>query len=172
MEDLFQILFILIFIVGSIVSSMRKKKKKEQNKQTNTMQPKNIKTQESNTKKQKSSAELLEELLGLKVQLPEPQAKEAPMVYSEEDRIETWDPAKEFEDSAEIKNSTYKEKTIAKKIEFNQDRKRYKAFSKSVSPTRTFKKSTTVQRLFSNPTDLKDYIIVQEILNKPKALRR
>ena len=183
MEDLFQIIFILIFILSSIASSIKKNKKKKQAKKP-VRKP--VKVQPTTDpfaepqpvakKKQKSSAELLEEMLGLKIQLPEPQQREAPKVYSE-DSHDTWDPAKEYETDSHPseKLSKYEEKIIAKKTELKQDKQKHKAFkdteSKPIKPI-VKKKTSKASLLLKKQDSLKDLIVVQEILNKPKALRR
>ena len=76
------------------------KKKKQQQKNKGTQIPTSVMLKpQCSKKKQKTSAEILEEMLGLKIELPEPPKKEAPKSYSEnlERSGETWDPAKEFE---------------------------------------------------------------------------
>lgn len=169
MEDFFQIIIILVFIISSIVSSMRKKKKQQ------TKKPLPVKVEKkTNTTQQKSSADILEELLGFKVNLPEPQKQEAPPVYSENsyNDVDTWDPTKEFEDKNDNGYSDYQEKITAKKAEFDLDRNKYKAFKEEILLPKTIKKPTKKLNLFTNQSNLKDYIIIQEILNKPKSYRR
>jgi hypothetical protein len=175
MEDLFQIIFILIFIISSIVSSINKKKKKQQK----AAKPKPVvvkKPQTATTKKaeQKTTSQILEEMLGLKIELPEPQKSEAPPDYSEKSlKADTWDPSKEFDDRTDDGESNYQEKISAKKSQFLEDRKKHLAFKKEEkTDVREVVRSSTRNKLFAKDANLKDYIIVQEILNKPKALRR
>jgi len=177
MEDLFQIIFILIFILGSIASSMKKKKKKQQQMKKTPRRPVGESTAKPpmpSNKKQKSSAEMLEEMFGLKVELPEPPKKEAPKIYSEEtiDVTPTWDPAKEYEDTIEELQVDYKDRISARKSEFREEKKKHEAFKKERIIPKRVKKSSKTRKLFTSQTNLKDYILVQEILNKPKALRR
>lgn len=171
MEDFFQILIILIFIIGSIVSSMRKKKKQQAKKPL----PVPVESKaNSKQQKQKRSAEILEELMGLKVNLPEPPQKEAPQVYSEnsDSDVDTWDPTKEFEVKNDDGYSNYQQKTNAKKAEFDLDRNKYRAFKEEIILPNKIKKPAKKLNLFTNNSNLKDYIIIQEILNKPKSYRR
>jgi len=175
MEDLFQILFILFFIITSIVSSMRKKKKRQQAKTVPKSQP--LKT-EATYKKQKSSSEILEEILGIKIEKPEPQPQEVPTFQSSpytssyQGGNETWDPTSEYEETSEEGTSTYKEKMEAKKSEITQDKKKHKAFQENKVIHKKKIHPNKFAKLFSKKSDLKKYIIIQEVLNKPKALQR
>jgi len=169
MEDFFQIIIILVFIISSIVSSMRKKKKQQAKKTF----PVKVESK-TNSQQQKSSADILEELLGFKVNLPEPQKQEAPPVYAESSQadVDTWDPEKEFSDKNADGYNDYQEKINAKKVEFDLDRNKYKAFKEDITLPIMIKKPVHKKNLFTKQTNLKDYIIIQEILNKPKAFRR
>lgn len=182
MEDLFQILFIVIFIVSSIVSSMKKKKKKQQAANKRTQMPTaNKQTQKpavmkpaAAKMKQKTSSEILEEILGLKIQLPEPPQKEAPKSYSEPHSYEehSWDPAKDYDDINEDKSEDYHDRINAKKSQLEKDKDKHKAFKDTLVLPKQTAKPTKFQKLFENQSNLKDYIVIQELLNKPKALRR
>ena len=175
MEDLFQILIILIFIISSIVSSMNKKKRKQKVQAvkpqpvTTTMEPEPVQA-----KKEKSSAEILEEMFGMKINLPEPQEVEAPPSYGEkiESEPETWDPSQDYEVAEKkVQKIGYESKVNAKKSQLSADSEKHRAFKDEIEPEQVVK-SLGVKKLFSQQTNLKDYIKVQEILNKPKALRR
>lgn len=177
MEDFIEILFILIFIISSIVSSMRKKKKKKPaNVKKSSSRPMTTAPQ-NRVKSQKSSADILEQMLGLKLNLPEPPQKEAPTVYSEDSYQDdsTWDPAKEYDSMESTEGSSnYEDRISAKKSEFRQDKEKHKAFKslETKVPLISPVKKSNFSKLFSEQNNLKDFIIIQEILNKPKALRR
>lgn len=177
MEDYFQIIFIAIFIISSIISSMNKKKKKAEarkNAQTGSTQM----TQPVATrKKQKTSADILEEILGMKVEIPEPQKTEVPYSYGEDEEVEhSWDPTKDYEVKTEQKAndgvSDFQAINDAKKDQASHDRNRYKAFNDEVVIEKFVQNNNYKEKIFASQSNLKDYIIIQELLNKPKALRR
>ena len=184
MEDLFQILIILIFIIGSIISSLNKKKKRQkvkmQKESNNPVVPDKRErvTPNISQENQKSSSDILEEMFGLKIKLPEPQSDEAPIDYSESmtEEEETWDPAKDYEGvndpirKVRIEKN-YDLKDSEKKTELLADKEKHRAFKKD-KKSETLLYSIARQKLFSEEANLKEYIIVQEILNKPKALRK
>ena len=175
MEDLFQIIFILIFILGSIASSLSKKKKQRQAK--NKAQPIPVREPESAASKKKpakTTSQVLEEILGMKIELPEPQKYEAPRDFSEDSiATKTWDPTKEFEVKTNDGESDYEGKITEKKSEFLEARKKHSAFKKEEKvKVKDFIEVSGIDKLFSKEANLKEYIKVQEILNKPKALRR
>lgn len=171
MEDLFQIIIIVIFILSSIVSSMKKKKKAQNKASRKPVKNKNPEL----SKNKKSSSDILEEILGMKIELPEPQPVEVPVNYSEDstEQENTWDPEKDYAVTNNNSEIDYKDVIKAKKSELLEDKLKYKATSKSeVYFSQVKPKITKAQKLFSNASSLKDYIIIHEILDKPKALRR
>lgn len=174
MEDLFQIIIIVIFILSSIVSSMNKKKKQQQKNKSNKL-PSQTDVQNSKPKKkQKTTAEILEEMLGLKIELPEPPVKEAPKSYPEglERSAETWDPANDFKDYSEENLSRAKDKEVYKSSLTSEDKNKFRLSKEEIKHVRSKAQPTKIQKLFSDQSNLKKYILIQEILNKPKALRK
>lgn len=176
MEDYFQIIFIAIFIISSIISSLNKKKKK-QAKMAETESTKLPQKTVPVARPQKPVNKMLEELLGFKIEIPEPPKREAPVNYSENyDDDTSWDPTKEFEDKVNLKyqdgESDFQAKNAEKKNQASQDRIKYKAFKEGIVKEKPFKKKTNKEKILSSHSNLKDYIVIQELLNKPKALRR
>ena len=113
-------------------------------------------------------------MLGLKIELPEPRIPEVPVDYSE-NTIEhkTWDPAKEYAEVETEGVSDYRDKVSVKKSEILNARKKHTAFHKENNiDLQQVVEASGISKLFSKEANLKDYIKVQEILNKPKALRR
>ncbi len=169
MEDLFQIVLIAVFIISTIVSSINKKKKQ---------QAKASKADQSNLPKknvpiatqQKPANKMLEELLGFKIDIPEPPKREAPVNYSENET--TWDPTKEYETKVNDGLNDYQTKNAAKKDQISHDRIKYKAFKDEPAKTKYVPKIISRKKIISSESNLKDYIVIQELLNKPKALRR
>jgi hypothetical protein len=147
-------------------------KQKEKNSSTAAKENQNIQTEIPSGKKKKSSADILEEMFGMKIELPEPQEAEAPKNYSENVKEETWDPVKEFDEVYEKPESDYELKNTAKKSELSANSQKHRAFKEEKIDADTLVDVLGVQKLFSKQANLKDYIKVQEILNKPKALRR
>jgi hypothetical protein len=171
MEDYIQIIFIAIFIISSIISSMNKKKKKQQAKMAKSM-PTERQPVAANVKK-KSSSQILEEILGLKIEIPEPPKKGAPVVSSNYGESNTtWDPTKEYEDISDDGYSNYENKISQKKAEYLINSNKHKAFKDDVVKVKPTQKNIYKEKIFSNNSNLKDYIVIQELLNKPKALRR
>lgn len=170
MEDLFQIILIAVFIISSIVSSMSKKKKQQKAKASQAEQSNLPKKNVPLESRQKPANKMLEELLGFKIELPEPPKREAPVNYSESEH--TWDPSKEYETQLEDGVSDYQSKNAEKKDQISQDRIKYKAFKDESAKVKYVPKKITKEKILSSKSNLKDYIVIQELLNKPKALRR
>ena len=125
------------------------------------------------SKNKKSSADILEEMFGLKINLPEPQETESPQTYSEQVKAtDTWDPAEEYDEVYKKPRSDYQKRSAAKKTQLTADRQKHKAFNDKELKTETPFGALNAKILFSKKANLKDYIKIQEILNKPKALRR
>lgn len=169
MEDYFQIIFIAIFIISSIISSLNKKKK--QQAKAAKVDPSGIPTKQNPVlREQKPANKILEELLGFKIEIPEPPQKEAPISYSGYE--ESWDPTKEFETQVEDGVSDYQKLNAEKKDQAFQDRTKYQAFKKDAVNTKLVPQKITKEKIISSKSNLKDFIVIQELLNKPKALRR
>ena len=176
MEDYFQIIFIAIFIISSIISSLNKKKKK-QAKMAETESTNLSRTTVPAARPQKPANKMLEELLGFKIDIPEPPQREAPVNYSENyDEHSSWDPTKEFEEKVNLKTqdgeSDFQTKNDAKKNQISKDRLKYQAFKEEIVKEKPLKLKTNKEKILTSQSNLKDYIIIQELLNKPKALRR
>ncbi|MCP5063843.1 MAG: hypothetical protein GY936_15450 [Ignavibacteriae bacterium] len=176
MEDFFQILIFIIFIVSSIISSKNKKKKKKQQQQKQkatvpSSMPSNAKSKQPT--KQKTQQELFEELFGIKTKPTPP-----PVVYEEEaveDSVyQTWNAEDDFKQTKHNDDYSYKEKDQQRKSLIEESKAAYKSFETHSTLT-TIKKprpKNKLQKIFSNPSNLKEYIVVNEVLKKPKALRR
>lgn len=169
MEDLFQIIFIAIFIISSIISSLNKKKK-QQAKAAKMERAESPQKQTSVQREQKPANKLIEELLGFKIDIPEPPKKEAPISYSEDSG--TWDPTSEYESQVQDGVSDYQAKNAEKKDQIALERTKYQAFKENVVKKSVVEKKDIKKKIISSKSNLKDFIVIQELLNKPKALRR
>jgi len=173
MEDIFQILIFLIFIVSSIISSRNKKKKKQQQKKKTTL-PQNMPSSAKSKQptKQKTQQEIFEELFGIKTK-PTPQ----PVVY-EEEKVEdsvyqTWNAEDDFSQTPHNDDYSYEEKDQKKKSLIEQNKASYSNLKKSTKPAEIIiRPKSKLQKIFSNPSNLKEYIVINEVLKKPKALRK
>ena len=172
MEEYFQILIFIIFIVSSIISSRNKKKKKQQQQKATlpTSMPSSAKSKQPT--KQKTQQELFEELFGIKTKPTPP-----PVVYKEEpveDSVyQTWNAEDDFSQTSHNDDYSYEEKDQRKKLSFEKSKAAYSSFIKSPKESEIVKRpKSKLQKIFSNPSNLKEYIVVNEVLKKPKALRR
>jgi len=167
MEDAIQIIFFIIFFIFSILSSKKKNKKKKSNVPVQPAKAK--KNQSSQTKTQQ---EIFEELFGLK------QKPEVPPVdvitetqKTKENVYKTWYAEDDFKKTKHNDNYSFKEKVQKTKEQLEKEKLEHEAL-KQVSKSPKIVAQNKYQKLLLNPTTLKDFIVISEILNKPKALRR
>ncbi len=199
MEDAIQIIIFILFFIFSIISSKNKKKKQQKIKrQANPPSGKIYKQQTQQNKQQ----DIFEELFGLKPKPQVPPVGTATEANKQkESGYKTWYAEDDFKPKRHNDNYSFKEKDEELKQEFAEEDiehdvfriKRKSNFEEDIKKTKekltkeklehgaliknkqNLTKNTVenkYQKLFQNPSTLKDYIIVSEILNKPKALRR
>jgi hypothetical protein len=175
MEDFLQFAVFLLFIIISIASSIKKKNKNQTFTKTKIDASKRNYRANSVSTQQKSGSKILEDILGFKFELPEPQKPEVPTYspkqiklpkYSEHD-FET-----EYEKINEDGVSDYYEKEIAEKTELISEKVKHQVFKSKSNFENNEKLRHKIHTLISDKSNLNNYIIIQEILNKPKALRR
>ena len=169
MDSFFDYIIILIIIISLLNSIFGKKKKPEQKKTEGEIRP------ESQKKKQ-DSVDILEQLFGI------PSEKKEPEYYGEKDKeIETWNPEAEF-NKTDVKPPPVVE-TLTKEpsrferlqsVEFTPLKENrhtdllYTEKAKIIK--RNIRREEIINRL-KNPKTIRDYILVSEILGKPKALK-
>lgn len=195
MDNLFEYLIILFFIFSILQSFLGKKKKQQQQRQQQS-QTTSSTTSTSKEKKQESTSDILEQLFGLKI-LEESKSTSRsssdrnaevldPVGYHET----TWNPEEDYEDSIGIETVRYsKKRSEAKQTEFIDP---VKSLEKKISDAKksmaklpdsieveelseseyssSFVKN--IRKKIANPESIREYILVSEILNKPKAHRR
>ncbi len=202
MEDFFQILIFIVYIIIMIISANKKRKKKAQKQKVGfPASSKSGATNLPHVKKQKSQQEIFEELFGIKPKPATTQAETTKQTAKvETSTYKTWYAEDDFkpkkhndnysfrkkdkfekeefqEESLEHdvfyvrKKNKFKEKAQKTKEQLEQERLAHKAIKESKLKKKEPKKNK-YQKLFDNPSTLKDYIVISEILNKPKALRR
>lgn len=173
MDNFFELLILLVFVLSGLNSLFGKKKKQEENKNEKVLNEDGTKKVPSPNKKRQSNKELFEELFGIPSQ---PTSKNDPFEENFENvkntnQEETWDPVAEFENKPkeiytpkvsiseskkvkEIPESQYsKNETTRKNLEIN-------------------KKAIELRSIIINNKSVKNSLIIAELLNKPKALRR
>jgi hypothetical protein len=156
MENLFQLL-IFLFIVYSIVSALSGKKK---TKATDEQEDTN-KTGDVNTSPNNSTGDILEDLFGIKLpktgnEYPKQKPASSPFNRKPEDvSIVEGEPVPEDPSL----------KVAGKVITVEQS----KAYDTSFSFNQ---RTVTLKKKIKNPETIKEFLLISEILNKPKALRK
>ncbi|MGD8780108.1 MAG: hypothetical protein PVH88_14230 [Ignavibacteria bacterium] len=181
MDNIFELLVILflIFSAFSSILSKKKKQRKEMEKKTSSPVPSS-----------KKSKDIFEELFGLK--FPEENEETIETVSYKTEEENTWDPESEFlggtkpsqpktrqiEKKSSKIESQYKpswqqvnyDKLTRSEIKELDKETTLKEFSKTKVSVN--KKALEIKTKLNSPTTIREYILISEILNKPKALRR
>ena len=186
MDNLFEYLFILFIIISFFSSYFDKKKKAQQKKKAREKgQVNNIPA----AKQRQPQRDILEELFGIKQNppphpIPQPEKKtevadqSLDISMGMEDN-KTWNPEDEFKDVIPMKAEGMIEKA-GTDLEFEDSIKLNAALEKSASEEMqpyyiveapNAYESDLKERL-RNPRTVREFIIVSELLGKPKALRR
>lgn len=186
MDNILEIIIILFFLLSGINSIFGDKKKRRQKMEEKIPQDTSAKKEK---KFPKDESELFETLFGI----PKPTTK-TPDPFDEPDLEQrtysknestdyenTWNPEDEFEKSSEIKPSdvTKKEKIFEEIAKIDYDKiipaKSAKieivSLDKLTKP-QVNKKVSELRKILKSKKSVKDSIIIAEILNKPKALRK
>lgn len=193
MDDFFEIL-IYIFIIISVISSFFKKKKRvQQNQQTqgsqqNTGGQTQLTVQQTEPEvKEKLDVDILKEFEKF-FQVGEPQRKSD----KEHNDKDLYDGVKEREDYKVVPEESFHKKSSSEhsfedswhKQKAELDKKTSKIDKSVEEQASKFQKylqkkesaaseiSKKIRTRFNDPSSLKDYIIISEIMGKPKSLRR
>ncbi|MCB0743062.1 MAG: hypothetical protein KDC67_04100, partial [Ignavibacteriae bacterium] len=88
----------------------------------------------------------------------------------------TWNPEESYKNKTEQVVSDYQRKSDAVKDQLILDKQKYKSnfgeIKNEVIREESVSERSKILKLMSEKENLKDYIIISEILNKPKALRK
>lgn len=198
--NFFEYLIIIFFVVSALQSLFGKKKKQQQkNRQAQQGSGAPQQRQQRNEEKKESAQDILEQMFGLK--LPDQNEKQTKTPSDTETDVldpkgyhdTSWNPEEEYEDSIGIETVRYEntdyqnrhKKTEYKEQVRNVDRQtdtakrimgkiptQMKVEEVGVSLTETVQFVQRIRNNISNPDSIREYILVSEILNKPKALRR
>lgn len=180
MEDFIQIIIIIIFILSAISSS---KKKKDKGKTPPLVKPTQLPQNMNKNKNidlQNAGTKILENIFGFKLELPEPQKTQVPVNYSDDipsldnKRVEyvDYDEEKGLEEINEGTEDNYTEKYLAHKSQINAAKEKRQSFKVQNKSIHDLKSVNRFAKLMKEKNSLKNYIIIQEILSKPKALRK
>ncbi len=197
-SNLFEYLIIIFFIVSALQSLFGKKKKQKQQQQRRQRQTSGQAGTPTPRKEQspESAKDVLEEMFGLKFpdQEEEKQTKipsdtETSVLDPAENNETTWRPEEEFEDSLGIETIRYEDRSEEKpsyqeemeELERKAERAKHTLSElpdkiEVVEVSGASKESkllaAKIKRTIREPETLREYILVSELLNKPKALRR
>lgn len=186
MDNLLEIIIILFFVLSGINSLFGQKKKQRQKMEEKIPQDSPVKKEK---KFPKDEAELFETIFGI----PKPTAK-TPDPFDEPDLEQrtysqnenrdyenTWNPEDEFEKSnnyrpsqAEKKQKIFEEISridYDKQVPAKSSAKEIVPFERNLK-VQSNKGAIEIRRILKNKKSVKNSIIIAEILNKPKALRR
>ena len=177
MDNLGEIIILIIFIVLSMIGGLKKDKKKQQQstgKKNTQFPPKRDETR-------RSGPYYGENQRGSYGNLTTDSKEE----YSDNDYV-TWNPEETYDEksrysvssiksSAPTKATSEQEFYLRKMKELETDKTKTNSLY-TISPIEDKiienKKNIRIKELLKSPRNLKDYILISDILGKPKALRR
>jgi hypothetical protein len=110
----------------------------------------------------------------MKKRTPPPPVQYEKAKNIEDSAYQTWNAEDDFNKTKHNDDYSFKIRDQKKKSLFEKNKASYTSLEKNTSLL-TEKKprtKTKLQKIFSNPSNLKEYIIISEVLGKPKALRR
>ena len=187
MDNILEYIVFIFFLISILNGIFGKKKKQQEQKrkaaaQSDELQQKPVPTQ----RKKKDTQEILEELFGLKIpeQKPEtanPKVQQFKLQGEKKQYIEeesSWDPEEEFgtvfkktKERPKYEPKVYKmpEKFVSTEGNIRASEK-YHSFDEP-KLVRENSRKREIKAMFKDPKTIRDYIIVQELLNEPKAFR-
>ncbi len=180
MEDFIQIIIVIIFILSAISSS---RKKKDKSNIPTYDKPKPAKPNFGINKSgslQKTGTQALEEILGFKLEIPESQKTEIPnystdnlpSLESKNLDYENYDTEKSLDEIDKGTEINYTENYLNRKSEISALKEKHSTFKEKPKVEHPKLKSNRFTKLLDEKDNLKNFVIFNEILNKPKALRR
>ncbi len=178
-------LIIFLFIVYSIFSSFFGKKKPQQKPQSEI--PRNRPTEgvPKRTSSRQDSIETLEELFGFKLPKTDDEFPQYKQTSTKQTETTSWDPEQEFRTKVsqrETKVNQQVEKPLPNinydKLDLLEARSKRKFVKPSIKTSEQKKeflpnaRAKDIRKKLENPATIREMILISEILNKPKALRR
>lgn len=175
MDNFAEILFFILFIIISLLSGRKKKSKSKSNKKSTLNKNQDVGYKKKVTQSSNRS-NILEELLGIKLPEQEPQKPEVPDYTPSNEYVAYNKLSKEDEEKYEIENadgvSDYYNVENNEKNELESEKEKHRAFKTKTNFTDIEILKNEIHSLIADRSNLQNYIIIQEILNKPKALRK
>jgi hypothetical protein len=182
MDNIFELL-IFLFVIYSVVSSIFKQKKQPNKKNPQTYQDYN-KGDEVEAPMKKND-EVLEELFGFKIPKDYQQKTQPQPKKNESLETSSWDPESEFDKKIRTRETLTKREVekINKIPNFSMEqitkleakaKKKIKddiLFKPATVKKDTNKRNTLITDKLRDSTNLRDAVILTEVLKKPKALR-
>jgi len=181
MDNIIEII-VFLFIIYSIFGSFFGKKKTQQ--KNNNRIPGNNPTEgvPKRTSSRQDNLETLEELFGFKLPRTEDPFPQQQSTKNSNSESNTWDPEKEFYTKLNVREKSTKkpvEKSIPNisfdklnPIELRKKKQIVKPETRKKEKSFYHNRSSDIRKKVNNPESIKEFIIISEILNKPKALRR
>lgn len=167
MDSFFDYIIIFVIIISILNSIFGKKKKQEQVKTEGEFKP-------ASEKQKHDAVDLLEQMFGI------PSQKKEPEYYGEsDDNTQTWNPEDEFGETspkpAPVIETTKKE--ISKYEKYQSTDFKPLDYHKKINMidydktqlSEQSKKQKELIKKLKNPKSLRDYVLVSEIISKPKA---
>lgn len=196
-SNFFEYLIIIFFIVSALQSFLGKKKKQQQ--KNNKQQSTTVSPQAQTEKKKESAQDIFEQMFGLKI--PDQNEKQTKIPSDTETDVldpkgyhdSSWNPEEEYEDSIGVEtvryenqdyqnrhsNTEYADRTVGKTDQPSTAKEimgkiptKMEVEKVGESDKETVQFIERIRNNITNPDSIREYILVSEILNKPKALRR
>lgn len=167
MDSFFDYIIILIIIISLLNSIFGKKKKTEQKKTEDEVRP-------ASQKKKQDAVDILEQMFGI------PSEKTEPEYYGETNNDQqTWNPEAEFSKSEEepVVEILQKEPSKFERLQATEftplvkNRRLELLYNENAKSIKRNRRREEIINRLRNPKTIRDYILVSEILGKPKALK-
>jgi hypothetical protein len=182
MDDIFQVL-IYIFIIVTFLASLFKKRQKPQDKRSEPVSNPTPQPRMETKSSQQDEYDILKEIEKMfktEIPVPEKEKEKAFEKESEHFKSEEWYQPTETEHKTTTSEHTF-ENWDNKRRKADESRKavnekiikQAEMFEKSLARTtvgKSYIKKNIMQR-FKEPSSLKEYIIISEIIGKPKSLQ-
>lgn len=189
MDSVIEYIVFIIFLISILNGIFGKKKKKQQQQKAQAERKAQPKSGAAKSVPEKKTQDILEELFGLKMS-PEERidSKEAvadknldtKLEAEKFQRVDTWDPEDEFKEvdysTSEMIQNKFTPRQYQSKskdlepVQRIRASEKYHSIAKKVEHN-TNKRRKEIKKKLNNPKTIRDYIIVQELLNEPKAFR-
>jgi hypothetical protein len=185
MDNIIEYIVFIFFLISILNGIFGKKKKKQQQADKDSQTVRQQRVPESESQEKKPAQNILEELFGLKMPSESSPSQERYDAFNTKDsksrdyqKESSWDPEEDYDDyfTKTLKKATpaiseFKApKSILKLDDKIPGLKNIPAFEQNI-PVKENLRRKNIKSKLKDPKSLRDYIIVQELLNEPKAFR-